>query len=167
MDDLVVRDLLDKDNDGAYVYFRKLLSESCSSDIYYRHFDEFAGLLDSESSYEVVRGFSFCCAQSRWDTERRIYRTFPKMLSMLNDPKPIAVRQYLASLGDVIEFLPELRQQIVDVVTSMDPSVYKGSMEPLIRKDISTLLSMVRNTQNEIPDGSYEADRHQKGFRTE
>lgn len=65
------------------------------------------------------------------------------MIPILNDPKPTVVRQCLASLHEVILYLPELADDIVAAVNGIDLSQYKDSMSPLIKKDAEELLKVI------------------------
>jgi len=61
----------------------------------------------------------------------------------LNDPKPTVVRQCLASLHEVVLYLPDMTDDIVAAVKGIDLSKYKDSMTPLIKKDAAELLEII------------------------
>ena len=66
-----------------------------------------------------------------------------KMIPLLNDPKPTVVRQCLASLHEVVLYLPEMTNDIVAAVSEIDLSQYKDSMSPLIKKDAAELMKII------------------------
>lgn len=138
MNDLIQK-LQDKDDKKAYELAKKIGAESAASDEYYSHFDDFLSMINSHSSYVRTRGFSLCCAQSRWDTEGKLEKALPLMLTLLHDVKPTVVRQCLCALHEVVLYRPELCGIISAEIQGIDLSGYKDSMVPLIKKDIDEL----------------------------
>lgn len=133
--------LQDKNDKKAYAFSKQIEARSAASDEYFSCFDEFASLLTAKSSYVRTRGFCLCCAQARWDETGKLERTLPAMLILLHDEKPTVVRQCLKALHEVVLFRPELCETIRSEVETMDPSSYKDSMSPLIKKDMDELLN--------------------------
>ena len=139
----IIEALQDKDDRKAYALFKEINAKSAESDEYYQYLDRFVVLTSSENSYVRTRGFCLACAQARWDVQGRLAGAMDRMLSLLNDPKPIVVRQCLAALHEVAIYRPELSDAIRAGIEKIDLSKYKDSMSPLIRKDMDELLKML------------------------
>jgi len=135
--------LTEKDDKAAYEFTKQVAATSEFSPEYYEHLDEFASLLDNEKSYVRTRAFILCCSQSRWDGEGRIEKILPKMLPLLNDPKPTVVRQCLNAIQEVVVFRPELRSMIRKGISEIEISKYKDSVFPLIQKDIAAVAQLL------------------------
>lgn len=58
----------------------------------------------------------------------------------LNYPKPTVIRQCLASLHEVVLYLPEMKDDILAAIEGIDLSKYNDSMSPLIKKDAEDVL---------------------------
>lgn len=141
----IIAGLQSKDDREAYRLLLLLEQRSEESDELYGCLEDFLGLLHSKSAFVRVRGFRLACAQARWDAEDRLERHLDALLTMLDDPKPTAVRQCLAALGPVILHKPGLRGRIAVKLDGMDLSKYKDSMRPLIGRDIQALREQMRS----------------------
>ena len=132
--------LYDKDDKKAYQALIDMEGRSAESNQFYSLFDEFVKMLDDEKSYVRIRGFRMICAQAKWDCDNKIETGIEKILSELDDEKPIAVRQCLSALHILILFKPELSEKIAAKLKSIDCMKYKDTMRQLIQKDIAGLL---------------------------
>lgn len=139
----LIEGLQDKDDKKAYALAKEVGAKSAASDEYYSYFDEFASLLSAKSSYVRTRGFALCCAQARWDNQGKLQNALCDILKLLHDDKPTVVRQCLGALHEVALYRPELCETIKKEIESIDLSKYKDSMEPLIQKDIMSLIKVV------------------------
>ena len=144
MMDNIIMELQCKDNKKAYALFREICVKSTSSDEFYSCFDDFIGLMTHESSYVRARGFCLACAQARWDRDEKIKTNVDVLLKMLHDKKPIAVRQCLSALHEVVLFKYELCDNICQELAKIDLSKYKDSMLPLIKKDMDELYKIIK-----------------------
>lgn len=133
-------DLDCKDTGEAYKALLELEKLSVNSDALYPYTERFAQMTTSDKYAVRVRGFRLFCKQARWDRDNTIGRHFEQVLSVLNDEKPTAVRQALASLHDVARYKPELCGQIRDAVEKINILSYKDTMQGLILKDIQAVL---------------------------
>ena len=135
--------LQSKKNKEAYQLLLLLEKQSEESAELYPLFEDFLGLLGSESAFVRVRGFRLACAQAKWDTENKLGTHLDRLLTMLDGEKPTAVRQCLAALGPVVRTKPDLAVRIRSSLDSMEPSRYGSSMAPLIEKDRLELKKLV------------------------
>ena len=130
-----------KDTKGGYGAFLELEHLSEESDDLYPYTERFADMVSDRAWAVRCRSFRLFCKQARWDDDGIIDCCLDRALVILEDEKPTAVRQALAALLDMVPYKRELRPVIRARVEAMDLSRCKDSMEPLIRKDIQTLLN--------------------------
>ncbi len=139
----VIESLLDKDDQRAYQALLSLEGQSAESDAIYPYFNEFVKMLAHEKSYVRVRGFRMICVLARWDANQKIEGSLRTILAELDDEKPIAVRQCLAALHELVLYKPGLSGQIEEKIKALDYAKYKTTMQPLIKKDAEALLSIL------------------------
>lgn len=137
--------LEDKDTSQAFEALKELEKLSDTSDVLYTYLDKFTEMIDSEKYVIRCRGFRLYCKQARWDYKNKIDASIIRALVILNDDKPTAVRQALASLHDVVHHKKELIEIIREKVTQIDYLRYKDTMHGLISKDIQNLLNEMSN----------------------
>ena len=135
--------LQDKKDMKAHEYLKELELKSAECNELYEYFEEFLQLIHHKSSYVRTRGFRLCCAQAKWDRENKIDLHIEKLLMMLDDEKPTAVRQCLAALHLVVLYKPDLMPIIETRLNRMDVSKYKDSMRPLIEQDMEELRKLI------------------------
>ena len=135
----IIAGLQNKKDTEAHQLLLQLEAQSADSDELYGYFEEFLELMKSKSSFVRTRGFRLACAQAKWDVDEKIEKNLDRLLSMLDDQKPTAVRQCLAALHIVVLYKPNLAERIGKKLDTIDLSKYKESMRPLIQKDIEEL----------------------------
>ena len=108
----IIAGLQNKKDTEAHQLLLQLEAQSADSDELYGYFDEFLELMKSKSSFVRTRGFRLACAQAKWDVDEKIEKNLDRLLSMLNDQKPTAVRQCLAALHIVVLYKPNLAERI-------------------------------------------------------
>ena len=139
--DILLSTLTAKDTKQAYGALLELERLSEESDDLYPYTERFADMVSARAWAVRCRSFRLFCKQARWDDDGIIDCCLDRALVILEDEKPTAVRQALAALLDMVPYKRELRPVIRARVEAMDLSRCKDSMEPLIRKDIQTLLN--------------------------
>ena len=139
----MVKALYGKDAKEAYSILLELEQISEVKDILYGFLDEFFEMLNNENFFIRVRGYRLFCKQAKWDKNNKINKMIDKILLQIEDEKPIAVRQKLTALEDIIQNKPELNKKIGQKIIGIDYSKYKESMQGLIEKDIRTLLELI------------------------
>ena len=75
-------------------------------------------MLDSKNSFVRTRGFRLACSEDKWDTENKIESNIDRLLCMLDDPKPAAVRQCIAALYTVLRSKPGLSKTVENKLDS-------------------------------------------------
>lgn len=144
----VIKDITNIDDNIAYLNTKKIKAESAKSNKYYKNINDFISLLGDKKSYIRTRAFILICCQAKWDNENLIKQNFKIMSSLLHDNKPTVVRQCLNALKEVVVNKPELNTLIKKEIKKIDLSIYKGSMSPLIKKDIDSLMELINENAN-------------------
>lgn len=135
--------LYSKQHKQAHDFCLQLEQQSEENSELYAFMPLFLEMLASKNAFVRVRGFRLLCAQAKWDTDGLIDGHLPTILDALDDEKPTNVRQYLSVITRIIEQKPHLAGQIRLKLESLDLSKYKGSIQPLICKDIYSLLTLM------------------------
>ena len=133
-----------KDTKQSYGALLELERLSEETDDLYPYIERLADMVSDRAWAVRCRSFRLFCKQARWDEGGVIDRHMDRVLAILEDEKPTAVRQALAALLDVVPYKRELWPVIRTRVEAMDLSCYKDSMAPLIQKDIQKLLDAMQ-----------------------
>ena len=139
----VISGLKNKNDKEAYELLLELEKIAATSDVLYKYFEDFAELTCDENSFVRTRGFRLVCALVKWDTENKFDKNIDSLLSILDDKKPIVVRQCLEALHIVVLDKPELIDDIRQKLKKLDLSKYKHNMVPLIERDIAELINVI------------------------
>lgn len=140
--DDVFKILYDKDKVDVYQRVLQIEEYAHNSNDLYAYFDYFLSMLLDDRSYVRVRGFKLICILSKHDKNNKINENIKLILNLLNDDKPIVVRQCLNALIELINNKPELVSIIKEQLNKLDYMKYKDSMSPLVKKDIDHILSI-------------------------
>lgn len=149
------------EKDDKFRYKALLLLQKCSacSDIVYPFWDVFRSKLGHRNSYQRSIGVMLIAENARWDTENRMDETITEYLAVLNDEKPITVRQCIQALEKIIPYQNHLCPAIADRLISIDLLAVKATMRKLILLDILNILVLIRRyrTTGEIDDYIFNA----------
>lgn len=126
-----------KDDKRACAVADKIISESQQTNEWYKHFDDFASLLDHPKSFVRNRALNILAANARWDSQKRFDAIISDFLTHVTDEKPITARQCIKALVQVGSAKPQYIPEILSVLNSADLSMYKDSMRPLIERDMT------------------------------
>jgi len=132
--------LYNENNNVAYKVLLELESISIESNELYHHFDELLKMLYSDNNYVKVRGFRLICSLAKWDTELKIDKNIDQILNTLDATNGISLRQYLQALPLILIYKMELNDKIETKIKKIDLSKFKGTLQPLIKKDIEEIL---------------------------
>jgi hypothetical protein len=137
--------LLDEKADVPRYHALLLLkSRSGAKDDVYPYMDAFTGKLKSDNSYQRNIGAVLTAANARWDAEDRIDAAIDDYMALLNDEKPITIRQCVQALPDIIRHKPALRGIIADRLFTFDLSGVKETMRKSILVDILGVFAELR-----------------------
>jgi len=140
----IVKWLSLKDNDIRYQALLLLQNRSIFFDDVYPHWDIFRNKLKSDNSYQRSIGLMLIAENARWDTERRMEDTIDEYLGLLNDEKPITIRQCIQSLDKIVTYKPELNNKVAAALISFDFMAVKETMRKSILLDILNNLLIIR-----------------------
>jgi hypothetical protein len=138
-----INGLYSKDNKEAYKILLELEQISEKDNFLYEFFNDFLQMIYEEKYAIRIRGYRLLCKQAKWDKEDKINRIIDKILIQIEDEKPIAVRQKLQALENVINHKKELNNKIKRKIESINCLKYNESMQSLIHKDIQKLLDII------------------------
>lgn len=133
-----------KDDNIRYQAFLILQSRSIFFNDVYSFWDTFRDKLKSDNSYKRSIGLMLIAENVRWDEQNRMEDTIDEYLKLLNDEKPITIRQCIQSLGKVAQFKPSLNKKIAECLTSFDIMSVKETMRKPILLDIINILLAIR-----------------------
>ena len=128
-----------------YPAFLLLRARSAISDDVYPFWDVLAEKLGSENSYQRSIGAMLLAANAQHGTTEKMRDTLPRYLRLLNDPKPITVRQTAQALPEILHAKPELAEEIGRSLMAVDLLGYKDTMRKLILLDFLEALLLVRS----------------------
>lgn len=137
MKEQIIANLTSKKDTFACAFAEKILSESRETDEWYEYFFDFAALLDHPKSLVRNRALYILAANAQWDEENRFDSVLPGFLAHITDEKPITARQCVKALAQVGQAKPQYIPRILSALRDADLSKFKGSMRPLIEKDIA------------------------------
>jgi hypothetical protein len=93
-----------KDDNIRYQTLLLLQNRSLFFADVYPYWDTLRSKLKSDNSYQRSVGLMLIADNVKWDTENRMEDTIDEYLTLLNDEKPITVRQCIQSLGKIIMY---------------------------------------------------------------
>ncbi len=121
----------------------------------YPYWDTFCKKLKSKNSYQRSIGLMLISANAKWDKNNRLDDVIDEYLLLLNDEKPITVRQCIQSLCDIVPYKRHLLMKIADKLMSLNIAETRATMQKLILTDILTVLTMIRKQQTSGEIESY------------
>jgi len=133
-----------KDDTLRYQALLLLQSRSIFFDDVYPFWDIFRDKLKSDHSYQRGIGLMLVAENARWDGQNRMEDTIDEYLALLNDEKPVTIRQCIQALGKVVRFKPDLNKKIVHELISFDLTAVKETMRKSILLDIVNILLEIR-----------------------
>ena len=143
--------LYGKNPKEAYNILLELEKISETNDFLYKYLNDFLEMLDNENTYIRIRGYRLYCKQAKWDKLNKINKMVDKiLLQIVKEEKPIALRQKIKALEDIITNKTELRNKVKQKLLEIDCLKYQESMRGLIEKDIKNLLKIIDLFDNSI-----------------
>ena len=111
----------------------------------YPFWDALDEKLTHENSYQRSIGAMLLSANAKHDAQGKLKQTLPHYLALLNDPKPITVRQCAQALPEILRAKPEYVEPIGNAILSVSLLDYKETMRKLILLDLIETLILVRS----------------------
>jgi hypothetical protein len=139
--------LAEKDDTLRYNSYLLLKYHSEISDEVYQYMDVFQRKLKSENSYQRSLGVMLIAANARWDSAGKVDSIIGDYLSILQDEKPITVRQCIQSLNEIIPYKKQLLGRIASGLMSIRLETVKETMRKLILVDILNALVSIRKQE--------------------
>lgn len=136
--------LSEKDDDIRYRSLLVLQSSAKDSNVLYKYWDIFREKLKSDNSYQRSIGLMLIAANVKWDESNRFEDTFNEFCALLNDEKPITVRQFIQSFELIVPYKPILSQKIAEILMKYDILSAKETMRKLFLLDIINILLLIR-----------------------
>jgi hypothetical protein len=133
-----------KNNKIAHHSMEELRLISEKTNLVYPYMDQFIEMLDSDNSYVRTRGLILIAANAKWDIDYKIDEIINRYLKHITDKKPITSRQCINMLPTIVQYKPELKEEIMTALSKADITTYADSMQPLVYKDIRETLEKIR-----------------------
>ena len=142
-------DLLAEKNDKIrYGAFLLLNERSLTQADVFPYWDVFAQKLVSDNSYQRSIGVMLLAANARWDKEGKTASVLNAFLAILQDEKPITVRQCIQSLLLIVPYHRELAKTIAEHLLSLNLLELRDTMRKLILLDIVEVLLLIRESES-------------------
>lgn len=142
---LLVDRLDSKEDRIRYPAFLLLRARSALCADVYPYWDTLTEKLTSANSYQRSIGAMLLAANARWDTQDRMRACLNPFLALLNDEKPITVRQCAQALCEIIAAKPALAGEICAALTAFDLMRIKETMRKLVLADFLEALFLIRS----------------------
>lgn len=137
------------EQDDKLRYHSLLLLEYRSE--YYADVYPFWGIFEEKlknaNSYQRSIGVMLIAANVKWDQENKIDGTISDFLEILNDEKPITIRQCIQSLKKIVPYKTNLHNRIANELMSLDIMNIKPTMRKLVLIDILNILGLIKKYQ--------------------
>lgn len=141
----IVEVLNGKDTKENYVKAKALLLTCAESNQYYGFFDEYLASLKVPKASTRLRGFMLIMENAKWDdqnlmNQNLMNQNLEAILTLLEDEKPIIVRQAVQALTPIGSYKKELIPRGLEKLSSLNCLQYSENMQGLVKKDIEQML---------------------------
>lgn len=135
-----------KDDNIRYQAFLLLQNRSLFFDDVYPCWDTLWNKLKSDNSYQRSIGLMLIAENAKWDNENHTEDIIDEYLMLLNDEKPITIRQCIQALGKIASFKPGLNDKIASGLINLELMAVKETMRKSILLDILNVLIIIRKS---------------------
>jgi len=144
--------LSEKDDKLRYQAFLLLQFRSQKAADVYPFFTVFHQKTKNSNSYQRSLGAMLLAANTRWDNLDLLDAAIDDYLLLLQDEKPITVRQCIQSLCEIIPYKQKLCAKISSALCAIPLASFKETMQKSILLDILSMLIFINRYQasNEI-----------------
>ncbi len=120
----------------------------------FAYWDVYLQKLEDENSYQRSIGAMMIAANAKWADGEAMKETIERYLSLLNDEKPITVRQCIQGLQKIVPHHRQLQERIVQRLVSMDLLSIRETMRRSILTDILQVLLLLKKEYGcDLADG--------------
>ncbi|MEA4971038.1 MAG: hypothetical protein VB051_11050 [Candidatus Pelethousia sp.] len=144
-----------KDDDIRYRAFLLLQGRAAVAGDVYPYWQIFQDKLKSENSYQRSLGLMLTAENAKWDTANKLDTALDDYLALLQDEKPITVRQCIQSLGKIVPHKPQLCETIAATLMALDLMAIKETMRKSVLLDILQALLLIRQSFRSAEIESY------------
>ncbi len=137
-----------KEDKPRYQAFLLLKQRSAVDASVYPYWDMLRSKLNNDNSYQRSIGLMLIAENVRWATSGERKEGLEDYLKLLQDEKPITVRQCIQALPVILEYAPELWNPISDRLVSLSFTDYKETMRKLILMDALNVLIMINRKKH-------------------
>ncbi len=127
--------LQDRDDNQAYQALLFLEEQTLISNAVYGYFDDFLQLLQNEHTYVKMRAIRLVAKNVRWDIEHKLENNIESYISLLQDSKPVVVREVIHNMKEIVPYKPQLLPILQEAFLTIPLQNYKESMTNLIVRD--------------------------------
>lgn len=136
--------LSEKDEEIRYPAFLVLCARSGVKPDVYPYWDVFAEKLDDINSFQRNIGATLLGLNVRWDFDKKFAGIFARFIRHFSDEKFITSRLVIQTVPEWAEYVPELLEDTVVALTSIDIISLKDTQRKLILTDIMNALLAIR-----------------------
>lgn len=147
-----------KDDTIRYQAFQLLQKRSEFAEDVYQYWDIFRNKLKSDNSYQRSIGLMLIAENAKWDIKNKLGDTMKEYLELLHDEKPITIRQCVQSIAKIIPFKPELNDDVINHLISLDIMAIKETMRKSVLTDILNVLFEIRKEYKSSEIDNYVMD---------
>ncbi len=143
--DVLVDWLSEKNDKIRYQSFLLLQERMKYANDVYPYWEEFRKKLRSENSYQRSIGLMMIAGNVKWDKDNKFEEMLDEFCSLLNDEKPITVRQCIQSFREIVPYTTKLNLCIAQALMNINIPILKETMRKLILFDIVSVLLLICN----------------------
>lgn len=147
--------LSEKDDKIRYQALLLLQHRSEYNNDVYNLWNIFYEKLKDKNSYQRSIGLMLIAENAKWDKDNKLDNIIDDYLFVLNDEKPITVRQCIQALSKIVPYKRQLHQKMANELMSIKISDIKETMRKLILIDILGILVLIRKYQTTDEIESY------------
>jgi len=141
---LLVDTLSEKNDTLRYRAFLLLQAHSRMQPSLYNYWGVLASKLDNANSYQRSLGVMLIAENVRWDKESKFRGVIEKYFRCCTDEKFITSRQAIQGLVTITAATDNYNDEIERRLVALDLRMYKETQQKLLRKDIGSVLKLIK-----------------------
>lgn len=153
----------EKEDKIRYPSLLILQSRSAMKDDVYPYRETFRQKLKSDNSFQRNIGLIMMAENARWDGGW-LDGAIGEYLALVNDEKPITVRQCVQHLKKIVPYKPDLHSVIAKALMELDLTMIRETMRKLVLFDIMEVLAAIRKMKTSDEIEGYIADAMTDGL---